>query len=185
MTKEANTTRLKNEAAVSVNRREQILEAAVIVFAESGYYRATTAQVAERVGISQPYIFKVFKNKEELFVAALERAFERIVHAFKEVEAPADQLLQEAIRVYERLMESHPSEIILQVQALGIRDEPIRQAMQWGMRQVTTLVQGKFAAAGMKHPEVEVSKFMANGMLCNIAMVLGMPELKPQHSEDK
>ncbi|HBS46575.1 MAG TPA: hypothetical protein DEA91_22745 [Paenibacillus sp.] len=50
--------------------------------------------------ISQPYVFKVFKNKEELFVASLERAFERIIRSFQGVEAPADQVLKESIKVY-------------------------------------------------------------------------------------
>lgn len=181
MSKQSGTLKKKTEETISVNRREQILEAAVIVFAEHGYFRATTAQVAEKVGISQPYIFKLFKNKEELFVASLERAFERIVSAFREVEAPKDQLLDAYIRVYELLMETHPNEIILQVQALGIRDDAIRRVMQTGMNQVTRLVEDKFTAAGIEHPEVGVSTFMANGMLCNIAMVLEMPGLKPKH----
>ncbi|MRN54039.1 TetR/AcrR family transcriptional regulator [Paenibacillus monticola] len=181
MTKELNSVQPKSDEVIVVNRREQILEAAVIVFAEHGYFRATTAQVAEKVGISQPYIFKIFKNKEELFVATLERAFERITRSFKGVNAPADQIVWEAIRVYERLMETHPNEIILQVQALGIRDEAIRQVIRQGMRDITELVKQIFVTAGMEHPEVEVSTFMANGMLCNISMTLGMPELKPKH----
>ncbi|UQZ34051.1 TetR/AcrR family transcriptional regulator [Paenibacillus sp. PK3_47] len=181
MNKQSGNTRNKADESVSVNRREQILEAAVIVFAEYGYYRATTAQVAEKVGISQPYIFKLFKNKEELFIAALDRAFERIIRTFRGVEAPAEELLAECIRSYEALMETHPNEILLQVQAFGIRDELILGSMQKGMLEVTDVVKEKFVGAGMKHPEVLVSTFMANGMLCNIAMALGMPELKPKH----
>ncbi|KGE20187.1 transcriptional regulator [Paenibacillus wynnii] len=175
---------MKSSETISVNRREQILEAAVVVFAEHGYFRATTAQVAERVGISQPYVFKVFKNKEELFVAALKKAFERIVQTFEGIQASPENLLKEAIKAYEVLMETHPNEIILQVQALGIRDEEIRRTMQEGMHQVTSLMEEKFTAAGMEHPEVWVSSFMANGMLCNISMALGMPELKPKHLEE-
>lgn len=182
MTKLSGGARTKDEAT-SVNRREQILEAAVVVFAEHGYFKATTAQVAEKVGISQPYIFKLFKNKEELFVAALDRAFERTIRTFTDVKASGDELLQESIRVYEQMMETHPSEIILQVQALGIRDEAIRRSMQTGMQRVTSLMESKFTAAGIAHPEVEVSTFMANGMLCHIAMALEMPDLKPKHLE--
>ncbi|NQX46391.1 TetR/AcrR family transcriptional regulator [Paenibacillus tritici] len=181
MNKQSRTIPPKGDEAAPVNRREQILEAAVVVFAEHGYSRATTAQVAEKVGISQPYIFKLFKNKEELFIAALERAFERIIRTFSGLQAPEDRLLAEAIQVYEQLMETHPNEIILQVQAIGIRDEAIRQAMQAGILEVTRLMEGKFSAAGFAHPEVEVSTFMANGMLCNIALTLEMPELKPKH----
>jgi len=184
MTTESSSGRKKADESVSVNRREQILEAAVVVFAENGYYRATTAQVAEKVGISQPYVFKVFKNKEELFVASLERAFEWIIRSFQGVEGTADQVLKESIKVYELLMETHPNEIILQVQGLGIRDEVIRETMQKGMLEITNLVHEKFVAAGIEQPEVEVSTFMANGMLCNISMALGMPALKPKHRKE-
>ncbi|OMF97049.1 TetR/AcrR family transcriptional regulator [Paenibacillus sp. FSL R7-0337] len=181
MNKQSGKTRSpQGDETLIVNRREQILEAAVIVFAEYGYYRATTAQVAERVGISQPYIFKLFKNKEELFIAALERAFERILLTFEGFRAPKKQMLAEAIQLYEHLMETHPNELILQVQASGIRDEAIRQAMQVGMQEVTRHMEDKFTAAGFAHPEVKVSTFLANAMLCNMALTLGMPELKPK-----
>ncbi|PGN38012.1 TetR family transcriptional regulator, partial [Bacillus cereus] len=52
------------------NRKEEILEAGLEVFAEKGYYNTTTALIAEKVGVSQPYIFRFFRTKEELFVAA-------------------------------------------------------------------------------------------------------------------
>lgn len=42
----------------SANRRQDIVAAAIEVFAEIGYYRATTAQVAERAAISQPYVYR-------------------------------------------------------------------------------------------------------------------------------
>ncbi|MNC75641.1 hypothetical protein D3C75_1272130 [compost metagenome] len=64
---------------------------------------------------------------------------------------------------------------------MGIRDEAIRSSMQAGMNRVTQLMENKFTAAGIANPEVEVSTFMANGMLCHIAMALEMPELKPKH----
>ncbi|MCY8048787.1 TetR/AcrR family transcriptional regulator, partial [Bacillus haynesii] len=44
------------------NRKEQILEAGLEVFAEKGYYNTTTAFIAEKAGISQPYIFRFFKT---------------------------------------------------------------------------------------------------------------------------
>ncbi|WP_151733524.1 TetR/AcrR family transcriptional regulator ['Paenibacillus yunnanensis' Narsing Rao et al. 2020] len=180
--KQTGSGRFRTEESTAVNRREQILEAAVAVFAEHGYYKATTAQIAEKVGISQPYIFKLFKNKEELFVAALERAFERMIRTFRAVAAPVEQLLSETTRSYEQLTETHPSEILLQVQALGIRDEAILQAMQSGMLAVADEIRSKFAAAGIEHPEVEVSTIMANGMLFSIAMALNMPDLKPRQA---
>ncbi|WP_163859360.1 TetR/AcrR family transcriptional regulator [Paenibacillus elgii] len=173
----------KTGEPAAANRREEILEAAVAVFAEYGYYSATTAQVAERVGISQPYVFKFFKSKAELFAAALKLAFERIVRAFSEVDASSDRLEQAMIQAYEELMRTHHHEIVLQMQAMVIKEEPIRQVMREGIHQVTASVEARFREAGIAQPEVAVSIFMANGMLCNISAVLEMPELKPKHPE--
>ena len=161
----------------STNRREEILEAAVAVFAESGYYRATTAQVAERVGISQPYVYRFFETKEALFLAALERATDRIVRVFSEVQASPEQLAEEMGRAYVELTRTHRNEIVLQVQAQGIRDEPIRQAMRSSMRRVKDVVTQRLMTAGIRNTQPQVSAFLAKGMLCNVAAVLGMPEL--------
>ncbi|WP_088830111.1 TetR/AcrR family transcriptional regulator [Paenibacillus tyrfis] len=171
----------KSGESAAANRREEILEAAVAVFSEHGYYSATTAQVAERVGISQPYVFKFFKSKAELFAAALKLAFERIVRAFSGVDASSDRLEQAMIQTYEELMRTHHHEIVLQMQAMVIKEEPIRQVMREGIHQVTASVEARFREAGIAQPEVAVSMFMANGMLCNISAVLEMPELKPKH----
>ncbi|MFD0679627.1 MULTISPECIES: TetR/AcrR family transcriptional regulator [unclassified Paenibacillus] len=175
----------KTASPTQLSRREEILEAAVGVFAEYGYYSTTTAQIAEKVGISQPYVFKLFKNKQELFIASLERAFERTLNCFMQLKASPDELLHKMIIVYEELMLTHHHEIVLQVQAQGIREEPIKQTVREGLSKVRTLVLERFRESGIEDPEVAVSSFMANGMLCHVAAVLDMPEMKPQHKKQK
>src|SRR5262249_18351270 len=54
-------------------RREEILEAAMIEFAEKGLYGTSTDDIARRVGVSQPYLFRLFGTKKELYVATVER----------------------------------------------------------------------------------------------------------------
>ncbi|MFC6604185.1 TetR/AcrR family transcriptional regulator [Ectobacillus funiculus] len=76
------------------DRKEQIIDKAVGIFAELGYYKATTAQVAKAVGVTQPYVFHFFKNKEELFKAVIDRAITRIYETFTQVEAPSDRLME-------------------------------------------------------------------------------------------
>ena len=58
-------------------RREEVLRAAAVAFADGGYQGTTTQDVAERAGISQPYIFRLFSSKKELFVAVVEDCFRR------------------------------------------------------------------------------------------------------------
>ncbi len=58
----------------AAKRREQLLACAAKLFAEKGYARATTAQLAKSAGVTEPIIYRHFKSKRELFVALIERA---------------------------------------------------------------------------------------------------------------
>ena len=60
-------------------RRDAVIDAAAEVFSGAGYEATSTEEVARRAGISQPYIFRLFGSKRELFLAAVERCFERTV----------------------------------------------------------------------------------------------------------
>ena len=52
-------------------RREEILAAAVEEFGEHGYHGGSTEGIARRAGISQPYVFRLFGTKQELFKAVV------------------------------------------------------------------------------------------------------------------
>jgi AcrR family transcriptional regulator len=60
-------------------RRETILTAAVPEFADSGYERTRIADIASRVGVTEPVVFQNFGTKSGLFIAVLERMSEEVV----------------------------------------------------------------------------------------------------------
>src|SRR5436190_17550166 len=64
-------------------RREEILEAAVWEFAEHGYHGGSTEGIARRAGISQPYVFRLFGTKQELFKAVVVRCFRDTLDLFQ------------------------------------------------------------------------------------------------------
>lgn len=76
--------RERAERMPAAERREQILDAAIVVFAERGYRVATTADIAAVAEISQPAIFKYFKSRDELFLAVIDRIIERSVALWEE-----------------------------------------------------------------------------------------------------
>ena len=53
-------------------RRTQILEAATHVFAEKGYHRATTKDIARAADVAEGTIYLYFENKSELLIALME-----------------------------------------------------------------------------------------------------------------
>ncbi|WP_276353134.1 TetR/AcrR family transcriptional regulator [Cohnella caldifontis] len=166
--------------SVSVNRRSEILSAAIEVFAEIGYFRATTAQVAERASISQSYVFRFFATKEALLLAAIEASWQRVLDSFRQVveSATPEQLEHDLILVYEEILAKHQNEVLLQMQAQTIREPAIQDAMRDGFRQVRVTVLNAFRKAGLPQPEERTMLFLARGMLCNVAVALNMPELK-------
>src|SRR4051794_18015112 len=69
-------------------RRPLLLDAAVAEFAHAGLAGARTDAIARRAGISQSYVFRLYPTKLDLFVAAVEREWQRVEQAF--VAAAAD-----------------------------------------------------------------------------------------------
>ncbi|MHB1463398.1 MAG: TetR/AcrR family transcriptional regulator [Armatimonadota bacterium] len=55
------------------DRKEQILSAAMEVFAELGFERATTRAIARRAGVAEGTIFNYFATKRDILVCALEQ----------------------------------------------------------------------------------------------------------------
>lgn len=163
----------------TVNRKAEIISAAIEVFAEVGYYRATTAQVAERANISQPYVFKFFKTKESLLLAALEASWTRVIESFRKVvERTSPEMLEaKLIQEYENIQAMYRNEMFLQMQAQTIREDAIQETMRGGFKQVRDMVLTAFREAGLEKPEERAMLFLARGMLCNIAVALNMPEL--------
>jgi AcrR family transcriptional regulator len=62
-------------------RRTAVLAAAITEFARSGYAGTSTDAIASRAGISQPYLFRLFGTKKELFIATYELVSDRIIAA--------------------------------------------------------------------------------------------------------
>jgi AcrR family transcriptional regulator len=52
-------------------RRIDVLSAAMHIFARGGYWGANTTEIAHAAGISQAYLYRLFANKEDLFVAVI------------------------------------------------------------------------------------------------------------------
>src|SRR5437867_4542292 len=64
-------------------RRDEILEAAMVEFAERGLHGASTEEIAKRAGISQPYIFRLFGSKKDLYKASVARCFRQTLDTFQ------------------------------------------------------------------------------------------------------
>ena len=63
------------------DRRQQIIAAAMDLFAKKGFRGTTTRDLATQAGVNEAIIFRYFKTKEELYSAIIEhKAGERDLH---------------------------------------------------------------------------------------------------------
>lgn len=68
----------------AAQRRDALIEAAVVEFAHGGLHGTPVERIARRVGVTQPHVFSLFaSNKRELFVAAVKRGFELVGESFR------------------------------------------------------------------------------------------------------
>lgn len=68
-------------------KREKLLDAAIRLFSERGYANTSVEEVARSLGVTKPYVYRYFKNKEALLVAMYERVTDRIVALLEEAVA--------------------------------------------------------------------------------------------------
>ncbi|MFS0779523.1 TetR/AcrR family transcriptional regulator [Neobacillus sp. 3P2-tot-E-2] len=163
--------------AVREDKKEIIIENAVGVFAERGYYKATTAMVAKAAGVTQPYVFHFFENKEELFKAVINRAFGRIYDTFAEVQAPADELIETMGHAFEQIIQTHRDEVLMVMQAHAISEPGIREHVSSLFLRIFESLTLKFDKAGIPNAKETAAHFIGTGLLITLAEVLNLPQL--------
>jgi AcrR family transcriptional regulator len=160
--------------ASSDERREQVIRAAVKEFAAHGFHATSTASIAKRAGISQPYIYALFPNKHELFLAAHEYVVEHIRHVFTDAargHATAEARLLAMGHAYMELL-GNRDEILFQMQAHAAAGDPaLREPVR---EEFMRLVKDVRRLSGAS--DDQVTSFMAKGMLLNVVAALELPE---------
>ena len=156
----------------AAERRELVLDAAVAEFAVHGLAGTSTEDVARQAGISQPYLFRLFPTKKALFLALVERCFQRVRDAFTAAAGDLDgeAALMAMADAYEQLLGDRIL-LLLQMQAYAACDDPeIRAATRAGFKQLWELVE---RLTGL--PFQTVVDFFAVGMLMNVAAAMDLP----------
>lgn len=67
----------RDRVAEREEKWEALLHAAARAFAESGYYRTSLDEIAERLGVTKPTLYYYAKSKEELIAAVAARALDQ------------------------------------------------------------------------------------------------------------
>jgi AcrR family transcriptional regulator len=179
------------------DRRKAVIKAAISEFAVHGLDGTSTEAIAERAGISQPYIFRLWPNKKDLFLAAVEAGFDltekvmrnaaeslpdtevtsRLCHAtghpsehkhlLKSVISPR---LHAMAHAYVQLLTKREV-LLMQMQSYAACwDDDVRKLVRDRWRRLRQVVE---ELSGESGPELNM--FFARGMLLNVAACMHLP----------
>jgi AcrR family transcriptional regulator len=166
----------------ATERREQLIAAAVHEFAHGGLHGTPVERIARRVGVAQPYVFSLFPSKRELFLAALEKCFEKVADTFRGAAAEFAQeraprrhedALEAMGAAYKQLLRSDSDYLMLQHQCYAAcDDEVVRARVRHRHAELVELARELSGA----EPE-RLDDFFRHGMALNVAAALGVDEL--------
>ncbi|MFJ5551078.1 TetR/AcrR family transcriptional regulator [Streptomyces sp. NPDC093225] len=160
-------------------RRESVVRAAMSEFARGGYHGTSTEAIAKRVGVSQPYLFRLFPNKQAIFLAAAIRCTEEIRDLFASV---SDGLSGEAAKeamadAYSRLIAEEPERLQMQMQvSLAVAAAEAAGDHEFGVRvRATWMDLYDTLRIPLGGDARVVADFLAHGMLINTLSAMGFP----------
>jgi AcrR family transcriptional regulator len=103
------------------DRRRQLLDRAVELFAEHGYDELSMAAFARAAGISKPLLYHYFPSKQKLFEAALQQAAEEhLARTATDPGAPPAEQLAAGLDAYLGWIEANPQAYVKLLRSAGI-----------------------------------------------------------------
>ena len=167
----------------AAERREELIAAAVHEFAHGGLHGTPVERIARRVGVAQPYVFSLFGNKRELFIAALGAQLPAGRRDLSRAPPPStapggrrptcEDVLQAMGRAYKELLASDRDYLMLQHQSYAAcDDELVRARVRHRYAELVGLAQELSGA-----DDERIDDFFRHGMALQVAAALGVEDL--------
>src|SRR6266516_4306934 len=156
-------------------RREAVLEAALEEFAARGLDGASTEAIAAKAGISQPYVFRLFGTKKELFTAVISRCFRQTLELFQRAAEGkrGEEALEAMGKAYVDELLPDRTRLRAQMQAYAAcEDEEIREVVRNGYGDMVAYAE---RVSGL--PPEAVGPFFRDGKLLDVIASVGLQDL--------
>ena len=159
------------------DRREEVVGIAFRHFAEGGLDGTSTEDIAREAGVSQPYLFRLFKTKRGLYEACVDQCFQRVeaVFAGSVAGATPEERFAAMGRAYGEQLLPDRHALLFQMRAYAVADPEIRAYVRekfGGLRQAVADLAGVA-------PE-DTWGFFGDGMLFNVVAMLEFDWVFPE-----
>ncbi|MDR7277067.1 TetR/AcrR family transcriptional regulator [Catenuloplanes atrovinosus] len=160
------------QRSTAAERRATVLRTAVQAFSERGYYGTSTTDVAAAAGISQGYLYRLFKDKQALFAAVIDHCSDRLLESASAAVATVrgtdpETILRAISASYDELIADRTMLMIL-LHAQGSAADPVigEAVRACYARQVEYLRAATGAA------EDRIRRYFADALLSNVLVAI-------------
>lgn len=152
----ARVTAVKPKRVPRAVREQQMLDAAIEVFARRGYHSAGVEEIAEIAGISKPMVYLYFGSKEELFVACIRREADRLMEMITSLvdpQGPPKEQLWNALRGFFGFVSDHSGAWMVLYRQARTQGGPSAREVDTMRRNTVDLIAAMLAQiAGVRKP---------------------------------
>jgi AcrR family transcriptional regulator len=110
-------TSVKDESLIE-KRRHQMIRAAVTLFKEKGFHRATTREIAKEAGFSIGTLYEYIRTKEDVLYLVCDSIYNEVHDKLSQITSQNDTIedLKTAIRHYYRVIDDMQDEFVVMYQ---------------------------------------------------------------------
>jgi AcrR family transcriptional regulator len=170
---------------LSVERRRRFAPVLARVFAAQGYRRTTTAELAQNCGVQEPILYRLWPDKQAMFVAALDHVYRFSETTWTELIAAAGAQADPAVLILEYEATHHGEFGLYRIVFAGLSetDDPaVRRALRRLYEHFRNFVEEQLRARGVKRrrrgtlpdPELASWAILGLGTAANIGRELGL-----------
>ena len=160
------------------NRRNQVLEAAAVCFARSGFHGASMSEISKQAGMSAGHIYNYFDSKDAIIMAIVERESEYVTGLLVDLQTrddPLQAMIDDARRHIDESLDPQPWHVPLEMYAEASRNPVIAAKLrvheEKSRAQLRLLVK-----AGREHRNLPVDDKLLDGRIDTmISYFQGLP----------
>ena len=166
-------------------RRQQILDAAEVVFSANGYRDVGTAAVAAEAGVSEPTLYRYFDSKRDLYLAVLDRNASRQLAGWRATAEKSPDAITALVEIgtdYSERLAENASPFLLRARSLlETGDEAVAEHARKNFWATFQLIEGLYQRAidegkiaGDSNPRSLAWLFMAVGGLLDQFLLMDL-----------
>lgn len=156
---------IEQNEEIKQERREQLLNTALRLFAEGGYEATSISKIAKEAGVAKGLIYNYFESKEALMEQIIYLAMEKMAGLFTTIskEGEPKEVIREALYLIRDSLRNDLMfwKLYIRFGSQVTENKPLMDKLFQDMQQWIQRLNELMAKLGFRNPEMETFKFSA------------------------